>query len=55
MKIKSLACGLVAVFALSAGAQAARGASGAELLEQGIYLEETKSELKGASEVYGAE
>jgi carboxyl-terminal processing protease len=33
-------------------ADLARGASAPELLEQGIYLEETKGELKAASEVY---
>jgi len=59
MKIQSLACVFrrsltlgVAIVALTV-ADSARGASAAELLEQGIYLEETKGELKAASEVYG--
>ena len=33
-------------------AHAARGASAAELLEKGIYTEETKGELKAASQIY---
>jgi carboxyl-terminal processing protease len=37
---------------LFAGLHLARAASAPELLEQGIYLEETKGELKAASEVY---
>jgi carboxyl-terminal processing protease len=59
MKIQSLASvwkrsvTLGAVLVLFAFAQAARGASAAELLEQAIYLEETKGEVKAASEVYG--
>jgi len=59
MKIQSLArvlirsLALVAVFVMFAVAETARGASAAELLEQGIYLEETKGELKAASDVYG--
>lgn len=42
-----------AVLVVLAVAESARGASPAELLEQGLYLEETKGELKAASEVYG--
>src|SRR5215207_7250935 len=59
MKIQSLACVFkrsltlgVAVVALAVE-DAARGAPATELLEQGIYLEETKGEIKAASEVYG--
>src|SRR5215211_407211 len=58
MKIQSLASlvkgslTLGAVFLMAAVVLPARGASPAELLEQGIYLEETKGELKAASEVY---
>src|SRR5689334_2583212 len=57
-RLLSLASGLKrsltlgAVMVLFTAANLARGASPAELLEQGIYLEETKGELKAASEVY---
>src|SRR5882724_5261797 len=43
---------LGAALLLFASAQAARGASAAELLEKGIYTEETKGELKAASQIY---
>jgi len=43
---------LAAVLAIFTLVDVAWGASAAELLEQGIYLEETKGELKAASEVY---
>src|SRR5436190_6110118 len=43
---------LGAALMLVASAQAARGASAAELLEKGIYAEETKGELKVASQIY---
>jgi carboxyl-terminal processing protease len=49
MKIKSLVCLWIGMLLL---AEVARAASAAELLEQGIYLEETKGELKAASEAY---
>jgi carboxyl-terminal processing protease len=48
---RSLALGMAAV--TLAVAETARGASAAELLEQGIYLEETRGEIKAASDVYG--
>jgi outer membrane protein assembly factor BamD (BamD/ComL family) len=37
---------------LLTSAHAARGASAAELLEKGIYTEETKGELGAASQIY---
>src|SRR6266851_525694 len=43
---------LGAVLMLFASAPAARGASAADLLEKGIYTEETKGELKAASQIY---
>jgi carboxyl-terminal processing protease len=43
---------LAAVLAMFALTPLARAASVDELLEQGIYLEETKGELKAATEVY---
>src|SRR5437773_12408468 len=43
---------LGAALLLFASAQAARGASAADLLEKGIYTEETKGELKAASDIY---
>src|SRR6266446_8577956 len=43
---------LGAALLLFASAQAARGASAAELLEKGIYTEETKGELKAAIQIY---
>src|SRR6266700_2305980 len=43
---------LGAVLMLFASAQGARGVSAAELLEKGIYTEETKGELKAASQIY---
>jgi carboxyl-terminal processing protease len=43
---------LTAVGVLFAVAAVARAASPAELLEEGIYLEETKGDLKAAGEVY---
>jgi len=46
------ALSLGTVLALLAGAQATRGASAAELLEKGIYTEETKGELQVASGIY---
>jgi carboxyl-terminal processing protease len=48
--MKSLVLGMA--LALMAGAQAARGAHPAELLEKGIYTEETKGELKAAIQIY---
>jgi carboxyl-terminal processing protease len=50
MKMKIL-CWAFLVVSLAA-APIARGASAAELLEKGIYLEETKGDLLAASEVY---
>jgi len=43
---------LGAFLALLAASPLARGASAAELLEKGIYAEETKGELKAAAEIY---
>jgi len=43
---------LGASLVLFAAAPAARGASAAELLEKGIYTEETKGELAAASQIY---
>src|SRR6185436_8474498 len=43
---------LGAALMLLASAQAAYGASAAELLEKGIYTEETKGELSAASQIY---
>lgn len=40
------------VGAVLAASEAAHGASAAELLEKGIYVEETKGELKAAGEIY---
>src|SRR5258705_11541523 len=47
---RALSLGMVLVFLLSA--QRTRAASAAELLEKGIYTEETKGELQAASEIY---
>src|SRR5258706_8689508 len=47
---KSLVLGAVLIF--FATVQAMRAASPAELLEKGIYTEETKGELKAASQIY---
>ena len=46
------AVSLVAAMLLFVGAREGRAASPAELLEQGIYTEETKGELKVAAEIY---
>jgi carboxyl-terminal processing protease len=43
---------VIAVIALFVCARDARAASAAELLEQGIYTEETKGDLKTATEIY---
>src|SRR5437764_7775856 len=43
---------LGAALMLLGSAQVARGASAAELLERGIYTEETKGELSAASQIY---
>src|ERR1043165_5173973 len=43
---------LGAALMLLASAPAARGAPAAELLEKGIYTEETTGELKAASQIY---
>jgi carboxyl-terminal processing protease len=42
----------MALLVLMVGVQAGRAASPAELLEKGIYTEETKGELKAASDIY---
>src|SRR5687768_4681746 len=47
------AVNLVAAVLLLVGAREGRAASLAELLEQGIYAEETKGDLKAATEIYG--
>src|SRR6266487_1418346 len=62
MKVKSLdrtsADGMQQLFAFAASLmllvapQMARGTSAAELLEKGIYTEETKGELKAARDIY---
>src|ERR1044071_2555362 len=64
MKIKSLlripwaevpqpvSLGLVVVLLLLVAVRQAGAASATELLEKGIYVEETKGELKAAAELY---
>jgi carboxyl-terminal processing protease len=43
---------LIITIALLCGLQTARAASASDLLEKGIYTEETKGDLKAASEIY---